>query len=259
MTSPAALRNRTAGIAPFYEVLGIPVAALSWNDALQLIAGFIERGEFLRVAWLNAHCGNTACEEPRYRAALDHFLVLPDGLGVDLAAWLRYGRKFPVNLNGTDFTPALIRYIKRPLRIGLLGARREVTEKATAHFAGLAPQHEVRMISDGFFRPEEEADILRKLADFHPDILLVAMGVPQQELFILDKLTERHCTAAFAVGALFDFHGGAIKRAPLWVRRHRMEWLYRLWLEPGRLWRRYMIGNFLFVFRLLRDRARGVG
>ncbi|GGA78723.1 UDP-N-acetyl-D-mannosaminuronic acid transferase [Brucella endophytica] len=249
-------QNKTAALAPVYKVLGISVAAISWNEALALVAGFIERGEFLRVAWLNAHCGNTSCEDPRYREALDHFLVLPDGLGVDLAALIRYGRKFPVNLNGTDFTPALIQHIKTPLRIGLIGAKPEVTEKAAAYFSALAPQHEVRMISDGFFTKEEEGEVLEKLARFRPDMLLVALGVPRQELFILDKLTERHCTAAFGVGALFDLHSGAVRRAPLWVRRHRIEWLYRLWQEPGRLWRRYIIGNFAFVLRVLRDRIR---
>ncbi|KXF79495.1 UDP-N-acetyl-D-mannosaminuronic acid transferase [Paramesorhizobium deserti] len=241
----------TPGLAPAYDVLGIPVAALGWQEALDLVAGRIKRGEFLRVAWLNAHCANIAWQTPRYRAALNDFLVLPDGLGVDLAASLWHGKKFPANLNGTDFTPALIRHIKTPLRIGLLGARPEVTEKAVTFFAGLAPQHEVRMISDGYFVPEQEEGILKKLADFHPDILLVAMGVPRQELFIADKLTKHHCTAAFAVGALFDLQTGTVPRAPLWIRKLRVEWLYRLWQEPGRLWRRYIIGNFLFVTRLV--------
>jgi len=250
-------RVQTPGLAPAYDVLGIPVAALGWKEALDLVAGRIERGEFLRVAWLNAHCANIAWQVPRYRAALNNFLVLPDGLGVDLAASLWHGRKFPANLNGTDFTPALIRHIKTPLRIGLLGARPEVTEKAVAFFAGLAPQHEVRMISDGYFTPEQENDVLEKLVDFHPDILLVAMGVPRQEFFIVDKLTKAHCTAALAVGALFDLQTGAIPRAPLWMRRLRVEWLYRLWQEPGRLWRRYIIGNFLFVARLVWARLFG--
>lgn len=250
-------RAPTPGLAPVYDVLGIPVAALGWQAALDLVAGRIARGEFLRVAWLNAHCANIAWQVPRYRAALNSFLVLPDGLGVDLAASLWHGKKFPANLNGTDFMPALIRHIETPLRIGLLGARRDVTERAVAFFAGLAPQHEVRMISDGFFTLEQEKDILKTLADFHPDILLVAMGVPRQEFFIVDKLTQKHCTAAFAVGALFDLHTGTVPRAPLWMRKLRVEWLYRLWQEPGRLWRRYIIGNFVFVARLLRVRLFG--
>ncbi|PYE90339.1 WecB/TagA/CpsF family glycosyltransferase [Phyllobacterium leguminum] len=249
-------QTTTSLLTPTYDVLGIPVAALAWKDALDLIAGHIERREFLRVAWLNAHCSNIADRVPRYRAALNEFLVLPDGVGVDLAAYIRHGRKFPANLNGTDFTPALIRHIETPLRIGLLGARPGVVEKAALYFAGLAP-HDIRVISDGFFTSEEEEGVLKKLADFHPDILLVAMGVPRQELFILDKLTERHCTAAFAVGALFDLQTGTIRRAPPWIRRLRAEWLYRLWQEPGRLWRRYIVGNFLFVARLMRERLSG--
>ncbi|RCS24660.1 glycosyltransferase [Phyllobacterium salinisoli] len=253
----ASEQAKTCQLAHAYDVLGIPVAALGWSEALDLITDHIKRGEFLRVAWLNAHCANIAYQAPNYRAALNQFLVLPDGLGVDLAAYVWHGKKFPANLNGTDFTPALIRHVKTPLRIGLLGARPGVTQKAAKYFAGLAPQHEVRIISDGFFTPQQEEGVLQKLADFHPHILLVAMGVPRQELFIIDRLTERHCTTAFAVGALFDLQTGTIRRAPPWVRRLRAEWLYRLWQEPGRLWRRYIVGNFLFVARLMWERLTG--
>ena len=89
-------------------------------------------------------------------------------------------------------------------------------------------------------------------------MLLVAMGVPRQELWIARHIDERHCTLPIAVGALLDFLSGAVPRAPLWMRRLRLEWLFRLVVEPGRLWRRYVVGNPLFLVRVVRQRlSRG--
>jgi exopolysaccharide biosynthesis WecB/TagA/CpsF family protein len=77
------------------------------------------------------------------------------------------------------------------------------------------------------------------------------MGVPRQELWISRHLTGASCTMPIAVGALLDFLSGSVPRAPLWMRRMRLEWVYRLWIEPGRLWRRYIVGNPLFLARVI--------
>ncbi len=79
------------------------------------------------------------------------------------------------------------------------------------------------------------------------------MGVPRQELWIAKNITSSHCTVPMAVGALLDFMSGAIPRAPLIIRRLRLEWLFRLITEPGRLWRRYIVGNPVFLARVLRQ------
>jgi exopolysaccharide biosynthesis WecB/TagA/CpsF family protein len=146
-----------------------------------------------------------------------------------------------------------------PLRVGLLGARRSNAEAAAAALSALAPQHSFTVVHDGYFRGEEEPEILEKLAAIRPDLLLVAMGVPRQEFWIDRNITARHCTLPVAVGALLDFLSGAVPRAPLWVRRLRLEWLFRLVIEPGRLWRRYVLGNPLFLSRVLRQKLSGHG
>lgn len=241
---------------PQRDILGIPVVALSWEPALKLVADRIHAGSFTRVAWLNAHCANVAQADTDYRKALDGFLILPDGIGVDIASRVLHGSSFPDNLNGTDFTPALLRYMQAPLRVGLLGAKPDEVARACAAFQKLTPQHDVQIISDGFFEHDDREAALQKLAEFHPDILLVAMGVPRQELFIFNEITAEHCTAVFGVGALFDFQAGKAKRAPAWLRKCRMEWIYRLIQEPQRLWRRYLVGNPLFLYNLLKYRLR---
>lgn len=242
---------------PVRAILGVPVIALPWKEALELMRHYIRNKRFTRVTWLNAHNANLAHTEPEFRRSLDHFLVLPDGIGVDIASKVLHGAPFPANLNGTDFTPALLQAETDPLRIGLIGARPEVVEKAAARFRQIAPQHEVRVISDGFFRAADGPRILQSLQGFSPHILLVAMGVPRQEMFMAQNLTADHCTLAFGVGALFDFMAGVVPRAPPIVQKLRFEWLYRLAQEPARLWRRYIVGNPLFLLRVLLAKLRG--
>lgn len=236
---------------PQRDILGIPVVALQWQPALQLVAHNIHKGVFTRIAWLNAHCANVAQTDSDYRQALQSFLILPDGIGVDIASRVLHGSPFPDNLNGTDFVPALLALLKEPVRVGLLGAKPEDVRRACVAFQKHAPQHDVQVIADGFFDNDQERLILEKLKQFRPHILLVAMGVPRQEKFIATKITHDHCTAVFGVGALFDFQAGKAKRAPLWMRKCRMEWFFRLLQEPQRLWRRYLVGNPLFIWHLL--------
>ena len=244
---------------PTRGVLGVDVVDLTRDEALAWLLDALEKGRYQPVGWLNDHIANIASEDPRLAAALKRMTILPDGAGVDIAARLFHGAAFKANLNGTDFAPALLKAAARPLTVGLLGARRPVVEAAAAAFKRIAPQHDYVVIHDGFFGPAEEPAILERLAARRPDILLVAMGVPRQEFFIVDRLTPRHCGMPMAVGALFDFMAGAVPRAPDWMRALRLEWLFRLIIEPKRLWRRYVLGNPLFLGRVLRARFGGQG
>lgn len=239
---------------PERDILGISVASIGWNEALAVLRRLTLERRFTKVSFLNAHNANIACNDPEFADALADFLVLPDGIGVDIAGRLLYGAAFPANLNGTDFIPAFLKSMDAPLTVGLLGAKRDNAEDAATALSALAPQHSFVAIHDGFFSKDEEPKILSRIAAIRPDILLVAMGVPRQEFWIDRYITERHCTMPIAVGALLDFLSGAVPRAPSWVRRLRLEWLFRLAIEPARLWRRYIVGNPLFLARVLRQK-----
>lgn len=249
--------HRTPGVSAWKEILGISVADIDRSTAIGLLRGFVAERRFTKVGFLNAHNANVACSDPEFADALDDFLILADGIGVDIAAKLLYGEPFPDNLNGTDFIPELLAAEPRPLTIGLLGARRANAEAAAARFGALAPQHKFVVVHDGYFSADQEPLILARIRALRPDILLVAMGVPRQELWIARNITPAHCTMPMAVGALLDFVSGAVPRAPVWVRQLRLEWLFRLVVEPGRLWRRYIFGNPVFLARVARQRLHG--
>jgi exopolysaccharide biosynthesis WecB/TagA/CpsF family protein len=235
-------------------ILGVSVANIEWSEAITLCKRILDERRFTKVTFLNAHNANLAAADKKFAAALDDFLILPDGIGVDIAARLLYGSPFTSNLNGTDFVPGFLKASEKTLNVGLIGTTRRNAETAARNLSTLAGQHRYSVIDDGYFSERDEPEILERIKRMRPDILLVAMGVPRQELWIAQNITDRHCTLPIAVGALLDFMSGAVPRAPLWMRRLRLEWVFRLMLEPRRLWRRYVLGNPLFLARVLRQK-----
>lgn len=239
------------------DILGVEVTDLSEDAALDMIHAAIDHKTYRPIAFLNANNANIGVDDAAFRAVLSRFTVLSDGVGVDVAAKMLYGTAFRANLNGTDLVPALLRSARRPLKVGLFGARPGVAELAAGHFSTIDPRHDYRALADGYIDAAGEADLLETLTQWRPDILLVALGVPRQEKWIVERLTPDHCTIPIAVGALFDLSTGGVPRAPMWLRRLRGEWIYRLWQEPGRLWRRYIVGNPVFLVRVMRQRLTG--
>lgn len=265
MTDILAYHRATAAPAPVpariatRDIGGVVVAALSTQGALAELSEAFANGRHVKLAFCNAHLVNLAAHEPELRDQLAGFLILPDGIGVDLGSLMLHGAAFPANLNGTDFTPALLAAEARALRVALVGGKPGVAERAAAKLAQDYPRHRFEAVSHGFFTQAEEVGVLARLAAARPDLVLVAFGNPLQERWIAQKLTPLHGTVAAGVGALFDFLANEVPRAPDAIRDLRLEWLYRLWLEPGRLWRRYLIGNPVFLMRVLGQRLRRLG
>jgi exopolysaccharide biosynthesis WecB/TagA/CpsF family protein len=235
-------------------ILGLDVSCFSYGDALSFAnqMASLPIGQTV-LSFLNANNANIMYADPEYRATLSRQIIFPDGVGVDLAATFVYGQKFPANLNGTDFVPALLTYMDRPKRVGLIGGRPGVAEAAAANFKRHAPWHEFIVVSDGYFDPAASSKVTKRLDDLSLDVLLVGLGSPKQEKWVDAHIRAEHARLVICVGALFDFVSQVVPRAPKLLRRLRLEWLFRLAVEPKRLWRRYVVGNPLFLARTLRQ------
>lgn len=245
-------------IDPSKDVLGMNVLNLSWDCALKHAIRQLDETTKPQVfAFLNAHNANVAVTDPVYRQALNQAHILPDGFGVDLAGLVHGGEMFQANLNGTDFIPSFFIYADQPLNVAMVGGRRKVAEQAADRFRQATPWHSFTVISDGYFEMEKTPHILKKLEKMSPDILLVAMGTPLQEKWVHDHIRAEHAKLVFTVGALFDFMSDQVPRAPISWRKMRVEWAFRLLREPKRLWRRYLIGNPLFLTRVALRKLRG--
>ena len=233
----------------------VEVAVLRRDEALARLADAVAAGRPLTVAFCNAHTVNTARARPDFVSALAGALVLNDGIGVDLASRLLYGDPFPDNLNGTDFTPDVLEHAPRPLRLFLLGSAAETVERARDVLAARYPRHTIVGVHHGFFAPEDEAALADRIAAAGTSLLLVGMGHPRQELFAA-RHAHRVAGPTMCVGAFLDFAAGKVSRAPAWARRLRVEWLYRLALEPRRMANRYLVGNLTFLYAIMRQSRR---
>jgi len=172
--------------------------------------------------------------------------VLNDGIGTDIASRVLYGAKFPDNLNGTAFVPYFLSELQRGLRIFLLGAKPGIAERTAAVLQDQFPHHRVVGVRDGYGDIDAPA-LSKMIRSARADLLLVGLGNPTQELWLARHFEATGCTLGVAVGALFDFMAGQVPRAPHWIRSARLEWLYRLCVEPRRLASRYLLGNPRFL------------
>jgi N-acetylglucosaminyldiphosphoundecaprenol N-acetyl-beta-D-mannosaminyltransferase len=210
------------------------------------------------VAFVNPDCLNIAYTDSAYRQILlDADRVLPDGIGIHIGCRM-LGVSLQANVNGTDLFPLLCaRAARDGLGLFLLGARPGIAELVASNMQAQFPDLRIAGVQDGYFDPAEEEAVIARINASNAEILLVAFGVPRQETWLArnhDRLTP---AVRMGVGGLFDFYSGRIPRAPVWMREIGLEWTWRLLQEPGRMWRRYVIGNPLFLFRVWRQ-ARGV-
>ena len=238
-------------------ILDVPILVRTSPEAIWLLDDRFERGKPTLVAFANAHTLNRTVADPAAHSILDRAIVFNDGIGVDIASRLLFGRAFPENLNGTDFVPHYLRQTKNRYRIFMVGAKPGVVDRAAAQLAVAAPGHEIVGYSHGYVPAEETGALIERIRRSSADILLVAMGNPSQEAWLNAHLADSGCRLGFGVGALFDFLAGDVPRAPEWVRSVRLEWTYRLMREPGRLWRRYLVDMPIFLTRIVRQWLNG--
>jgi alpha-1,3-mannosyltransferase len=235
-------------------MLGVPISVNTDLPTMDLLDSRFEHGEQTVVAFANAHTLNVACQDEDFRTALCKSLVLNDGVGVDIASLLLFGKPFPQNLNGTDFVPFYLARTRHRFRIFLLGGHPGIAERASAHFTRQYRQHQIAGWQHGYFGGEDEAKIVAAIQRAKADVVLVALGNPRQELWLTRNLGATGARLGFAVGGLFDFVAEKSHRAPKWIRSARLEWAFRLLQEPVRLSRRYLVGNPLFVLRIMGQR-----
>ena len=192
----------------------------------------------IAVGFANHHF-ITACQalEAHHRTRRD-VVLLNDGIGIELAARLRFGRGFAENMNGTDFVPLFLSGSSRELTVYLIGSGSDVVRQAVDAIAAL-PNCEVVGFCDGFSLWQHETAVLAEIERLRPDVLLVGMGNPLQERWIAQNWDQLHARVIIGVGALFEWMTGTKRRAPHALRFVRLEWAYRLIIEPRRLLRRY--------------------
>ena len=237
---------------------GVPVVNTTMAEAVDWVIAAADptgpRAPPRQMAFVNPDCLNIAWTQLDYRRVLCAAQrVLPDGIGIHIGCRMR-GEMLRENVNGTDLFPLLCEAAAGAGRsLYLLGARPGVAAAVAATMRRRFPSLVIAGTRDGYFDDAEEPAIIEAINASGADILLVAFGAPRQDLWIAGHLGRLRVQVAFGVGGLFDFYSERIRRAPVWMRELGLEWVFRLLQEPGRMWRRYVVGNPLFLFRVWRQ------
>lgn len=230
---------------------GVDIVNTIMVEALDWIEQRVEKKQKALVAFVNPACLNIAYTDDAYRGVLQNAdRVLPDGIGINIGTRL-LDQSLLANVNGTDLFPRLCeRAAKGGYSLFLFGGLSGVAEKAAAAMQERYPDLIIAGVHQGYFTEAQEPQIIAAINQSGADILLVGFGVPKQELWLARCREQLAPTVCMGIGGLFDYYSGRIPRAPAWLREIGLEWAWRLMQEPGRMWRRYLIGNPLFLYRV---------
>ena len=239
------------------SIFGIPVARITQDEAIERIVALARRpkeGPPAQIATLNVDFVSNAVSCWPFRGNDELWdilrkadLVTADGMPIVLLSRLLRA-PVPGRATGSDMTPAICRRCaEEGLSIYILGGNREAIEEALAKLAAArdpaTPPLRVAGIDDSIFQLEDDpSEIIGRINAASPDLLFVAMSNPKQELWMGRNAARLRASAMIGVGGTFNFLAGRVKRAPRWVQRCGLEWVYRIIQEPKRLWRRYAYG-----------------
>jgi N-acetylglucosaminyldiphosphoundecaprenol N-acetyl-beta-D-mannosaminyltransferase len=238
------------------RIFDIPVDLARPGELLERITGWVARGERgRRVMYVNAHVLNQSLEQPGLRDALHAAdLVYCDGYGVRLAA-KALDVQIPHRMTGADWIwdlAALCESDAAQPSVYLLGSEPGHAAEAAERLQHRYPGLQIVGAHHGYFElgSDHAERVLEDINARRPDILLVGMGTPKQELWVEQNAARVDAGVLWTVGALFDYVSGHTPRAPGWLADNGLEWIFRLAIEPQRMWRRYLLGNPVFVSRV---------
>ncbi len=241
---------------PTRNILGVTIHALSQRQVLDYLAETaLKQGRQQVVATANAEMVMLAKEDAAFGALLAAAdLVVPDGAGVVWAA-RHQGNPVPERVPGVDLTQALLAYAsKNGKKVFFFGAAPGVAEEAARRACKRFPGLVVAGTRDGYFSAADSPRIVAMINESGADLLFVALGVPKQEQWIQANRAALAPRVVMGVGGTLDVMAGRVKRAPVWMQRTSLEWLYRLLCQPSRFIR--MLALPRFAMAVLFDKKR---
>ena len=228
------------------EILGVKVDSLTMREAVERVENLIDKRTPVIVATANAEMLMNATHDEELKDILNSAaLVVADGAGTVWAA-RHLGEKMPERVAGADLVQELLKIAPtKSQKIFLFGSAPGVAEKAKLKAEELYPGINIVGVRNGFFKPEDEPEIISDIKKASPDILLVALGVPKQEKWLAKYKDELNVPVSIGVGGTFDVMAGVMKRAPKWMQRAKLEWLFRAMLQPKRAGRLVALPKFV--------------
>jgi N-acetylglucosaminyldiphosphoundecaprenol N-acetyl-beta-D-mannosaminyltransferase len=219
------------------------------KDILKLVANSVEQKSGSLVTYFNQHCFNKYYSDSDYKRVIDEqFEVYADGIGIRIALRL-FRLKIFTKFNASDLNEKLFQlFISKNLRIYLVGGN--FSPSLTAFYND---KMNICGYSNGFYESSIEINLIQNIKNCDPDVIIVGMGVPRQELFSAKLSVQLEEKIIICVGNFLEFYFGTIKRIPKGFRNLGIEWIFRMAIEPRRLWKRYIIGIPIFFFLIIKE------
>ncbi|HEX4823522.1 MAG TPA: WecB/TagA/CpsF family glycosyltransferase [Candidatus Polarisedimenticolaceae bacterium] len=235
--------------------LGVPLDLLTMDESVERCAALIREGRPVQHVVINAGKCVLMEDDPGVREIVRHCeIVNADGQSVVWGARF-LGIKAPERVAGIDLMGRMIERCEREgWPVYLLGAKDEVLAAFVAEARRRHPRLVVAGARNGYFSADQEVGIAETIRNSGARLLLVGISSPKKERFLAEHLPRMGAVLAMGVGGSFDVWAGKTRRAPMWMQKAGLEWFYRFAQEPGRMWRRYLIGNLRFGALVLRAR-----
>ncbi|MGE5421350.1 MAG: WecB/TagA/CpsF family glycosyltransferase [Chloroflexota bacterium] len=240
------------------DFLGIPVDSHTMEETIERIDEAIKANEHITHVVINAgKVVSMMKDKELFNSVLACDIINADGQSIVWAARF-LGKRLPGRVAGVDLMQELIKLAaQRGYKCFFLGATEEVVRKVVERYTHEYGAGIIAGYRNGYFTPEEEPHIAQQIADSGAHMLFVAITSPKKEKFLHEyEEVLGKVNFTMGVGGTFDILAGLTKRAPKWMQKMGMEWFVRLAQEPGRMWKRYLVGNTTFVYMVVRERMK---
>lgn len=238
------------------NILGVNVVCLDLPELLTTVLVWSCEQTRRTIFYANAHCLNLAVDDLEYRQILNQAdMVYADGISLVWSSRFLRGCRLH-KMTGADWIDDFCASAKENgLRLYILAGQRNVACRAKDNLLGRYPGIKIVGAVDGLFEEKRLSEVLEDIARSSPHVVMVGMGTPLQEKWIAMHREQIAAPLCWAVGALFDYVAGIEPRSPRWMIRLGLEWTWRLLVNPHGKWRRYLLGNPLFIYRVVSQKA----
>lgn len=239
------------------QICNIPVDALTMQQTIDKVDKAIAEGKTLHHVVVNAAKLVNAQKDQELRSSIVNCdIINADGQAVVWASRL-LKQPLPERVAGIDLMQNLVELAAvRGYKIFFLGAKEEIVRKVVAQYSKTYGSEIIGGYRNGYFSKEEEPAVAKQIAESKADILFVAMSSPKKEIFLDQYKAMIQTPFIMGVGGSFDVVAGFVRRAPRWMQKAGLEWLYRVGQEPKRMWKRYLVTNTGFIYLIAKEKAK---
>ncbi len=237
------------------KICNIPVDALTMNQTLEAIDKAIQEKRSIHHVVINAAKVVNANRDKELKDSIVQCdIINADGMSIVWALKL-LNKPIPERVAGIDLMENLVALAaQKHYKVYFLGAKEEVVKSVVEKYEAKYGTSIIAGYRNGYFGKEEEQEIASDIGRTGADILFVAMTSPKKEIFLNTYKQVIKVPFIMGVGGSFDVISGLVKRAPVWMQRNGLEWFYRVIQEPGRMWKRYLTTNTVFIYMVLKEK-----